>query len=189
MDAQSKTLRWWIGIHGVLSVAFGVMLLLWPDISLYALTIAFGIYATATGAVGIVSLVTGSLDGEHVGLALLSVVNLAVGIAVLVWPSISAVALLYVIGTWATALGITTVGVAFFVPMPGSDSAGLALVGLVSVVVGVVMFVKPGDGALVLLALIAAYLLVAGISQVIFAVDGKRILEGRKSDALGDATS
>ena len=189
MDGQSRTLRWWIGLHGALSIAFGAMLLFWPDISLYALTIAFGVYATATGAVGLVSLISGSLDGEHVGLAILSVVNLVVGVAVLVWPSISAVALLYVIGAWAIALGISTIGVAFFVPMRGSDSAGLALVGLVSVVVGVVMFVKPGDGALVLLALISAYLLVSGISQVIFAVDGKRIVEGRKNDALSTATS
>jgi len=188
MDGQSKKLRWWIGISGALSVAFGAAILVWPDISLYTLTILFGVYATTTGAAGLFSLISGSLDGEHVGLALLSVVNLVVGVAVLVWPSISAVALLYVIGAWAIALGITTVGVAFWVPMRGSDSAGLALVGLVSVVFGVVMFVKPGDGALVLLVLISVYAIVSGISQVIFAVDGKRIFEGRTRDPLGAAT-
>jgi len=47
-----------------------------------------------------------------------------------------------------------------------------------------VMFVKPGDGALVLLVLIAVYAIVSGISQVIFAVDGKRIFEGRTRDPL-----
>jgi uncharacterized membrane protein HdeD (DUF308 family) len=42
---------------------------------------------------------------------------------------------------------------------------------------GIVMFSKPGDGALVLLALIAAFALVNGASQLVLAIGGKRLLE------------
>jgi uncharacterized membrane protein HdeD (DUF308 family) len=186
MNGGFKKLRWWVGINGALSIAFGAWLLFWPDISLFALTILFGGFAAATGVVGLVSVISGTVDGERGWLAVMSILNLAVGIAVLVWPSISARALLYVIGFWAIVLGINTVGGAFWLPLKAGDSAGLGLIGLVSILFGLVMFAKPGDGALVLLALIAAYALVSGASQVIFAIDGTRIV-GRGSEEGGHA--
>ena len=48
---QIKKLRWTLGLHGLASVVFGVMILAWPGISVYALTIVFGAYTLATGIV------------------------------------------------------------------------------------------------------------------------------------------
>ena len=53
----------------------------------------------------------------------------------------------------------------------------LTLTGIVSILFGIVMFAKPGDGALVLLALIAAYELVKGVSELVVAIGWKRLLE------------
>ena len=39
------------------------------------------------------------------------------------------------------------------------------------------MFAKPGDGALVLLALIAAFSLVKGITELVVAIGGNRIMK------------
>ena len=44
-------MRWALGLHGLASVALGVMILAWPGISVYALTIVFGAYTLATGIV------------------------------------------------------------------------------------------------------------------------------------------
>jgi len=35
-------LRWAVGLNGVLSIAVGVVILIWPGISLFALTVLFG---------------------------------------------------------------------------------------------------------------------------------------------------
>jgi hypothetical protein len=43
--------RWALGLSGLLSIAFGVVILVWPGISLYALVILFGAYALVRGAV------------------------------------------------------------------------------------------------------------------------------------------
>ena len=48
---QVTKMRWALGLHGLASVVFGVMVLAWPDISVYALTIVFGAYTLATGIV------------------------------------------------------------------------------------------------------------------------------------------
>ena len=55
VSQTTKRIRWTIGINGALSVAFGAMILAWPGISLYALTILFGAYALACGVVGLVN--------------------------------------------------------------------------------------------------------------------------------------
>ena len=39
------------------------------------------------------------------------------------------------------------------------------------------MFAKPGDGALVTLAVIAAFALVTGITELVYAIGGKRLVE------------
>jgi len=168
MDTKAHTLsrvRWAIGINGALSVAFGVMILAWPSISLYALTILFGAYALASGTVQLVQAAT--VKEGRGWMVFSGLLGVAVGIAVLVWPSISALSLLYVIGAYAIATGIMVVGGAFWLPVSG----------MVAILFGIVMFAKPGDGALVLLGLIAAFSLVTGISQLVLAIGGQRIVE------------
>ena len=105
-DTQLTKMRWALGLNGLLSIALGVVILVWPGISLFALTIVFGAYALATGIVGLGFSFTAEAGGERGWLILSSLLGIAVGIMVLVWPNISTLALLYVIGAYAIALGI-----------------------------------------------------------------------------------
>jgi uncharacterized membrane protein HdeD (DUF308 family) len=176
-STQLTKMRWALGLNGVLSVAVGVVILVWPGISLFALTILFGAYALATGVIGLASALGGSYRSERGWLVVSSLLGIAVGVIVLVWPDISALALLYVIGAYAVVLGLIAIYGAFTLPLDGGDSALLGLGGLVSILFGVVMFAKPGDGALVLLALIAAFALVTGITEIVVAIGAKRIMQ------------
>ncbi len=174
---QLTKMRWALGLNGVLSVALGVVVLAWPGISLYAFTLLFGAYSLATGVVGLGAALSGSAKGERGWLVLSSLLGIAVGVMVLVWTNISALALLYVIGAYAVSLGIIAIGGAFYLPLDGGDTALMVLSGLVSILFGIVIFAKPGAGALVVLALIAAFALVTGITELVVAIGGKRLLE------------
>jgi uncharacterized membrane protein HdeD (DUF308 family) len=174
---QLTKMRWALGLNGLLLIAVGVVILLWPGISLFALTILVGAYALATGVVGLFYSFTAQAKGERGWLLLSSLLGIAFGVMVFVWPDISALALLYVIGAYAVALGIIAVIGAFRLPIDGGDTALMILSGLVSILFGIVIFAKPGDGALVTLALIAAFALVTGISELIVAIGGKRLME------------
>ena len=176
-DTQLTKMRWALGLNGLLSIALGVVILVWPGISLFALTIVFGGYALASGVVGLFYAFTAEADGERGWLILSGLLGIAVGIVVLVWPNISALALLYVIGAYAVALGIIAVVGAFWLPIDGGDTALMILSGLVSILFGIVIFARPGDGALVTLALIAAFALVTGITELVVAIGGKRLVE------------
>jgi len=173
---QLTKMRWALGLNGALSIALGVLILVWPGISLFALTIVFGVFALATGVVGFAG-AFGAEKSERGWLFFSSLFGIAVGVIVLVWPDISALALLYVIGAYAVALGILAIVGAFWLPIDGGDTALMIVSGLVSILFGIVIFARPGAGALVVLALIAAFALVTGITEVVVAIGGKRLLE------------
>jgi uncharacterized membrane protein HdeD (DUF308 family) len=174
---QLTKMRWALGINGLLSVAVGVVIIVWPGISLFALTILFGVYALVTGIVGFGAAFSSAMKQERGWLILSSLLGIAVGIMVLVWPDISALALLYVIGAYAVVLGLIAIYGAFALPIDGGDTALMILSGLVAIAFGVVMFANPNDGALVVLALISAFFLIVGITELVVAIGGKRIVE------------
>lgn len=177
-------MRWAVGLNGLLSIAFGVVLLVWPGISLYALTILFGAYTLASGVVGLAYSFSAGANRERGWLIVSSLLGIAVGAAALLWTGISALALLYVIGAYAIALGVIAIGGAFWLPIDGSDTALMSFSGVVSILFGIVIFAQPGTGALVTLALIAAFALVAGVTQLAVAVGGKRLLDGGLKDGF-----
>lgn len=175
VETQLTKLRWAIGINGALSLALGAVIIIWPSISLFSLVIVFGIYALARGVVGLVTAIGNSDLSGRGWLFVSSLAGIALGVIIFADTGISALALLYVIGVYAVVLGAAAIGAAFVLPLSGGDSALLGLTGVVSIAFGVVMFAKPGDGALAVLALIAAYAIVTGVAELIVAIGGKRV--------------
>lgn len=165
-------------LRGVLAIVFAFVLLVWPDIGLTAMVTVVGAFAIASGFVSGVAAYSlpGAATQHRVWLALNSLVGLVVGTAVLVWPDLSATALLYAIAIWAIVAGVIEFATAFTVPLSGTRSVLLAVSGIVLAAFGVVMFVEPGDGAIALLALVAAFALVRGTFDVALAVELRRVL-------------
>ena len=188
-STQLTKMRWALGINGLLSVAVGAVILVWPGISLYALTLLVGAFALANGVVGLYYSFGAQANGERGWLILSSLAGIAVGVMVLLWTNISALALLYVIGAYAIALGILAIGGAFWLPISGGDTALLILSGMVSILFGIVMFARPGAGALVTLALIAAFALINGITELVVAIGGKRLVEHDLKQAFAPSRS
>jgi len=188
-NTQLTKWRWALGINGALAVAAGVVILVWPGISLCALTILFGAWVLAGGIIGLASAISGATKRERGWLAVSSVLGIVLGIAVLAWPNISALALLYVIGAYAVALGVLAIAGAFYLPLDGGDTALMILNGVVAILFGVVIFAKPGAGALVTLALIAAFALVTGFTELAVAIGGKRYVEHRVQRAIAPKPS
>jgi uncharacterized membrane protein HdeD (DUF308 family) len=186
---QLSKWRWVVGLQGLASVILGVLLLAWPEISVYALTIVFGIYTLATGITAFAGAFSSQSKDERASLVLSGLLGIVVGVVVLVWPGISALALLYVIGIYAVMLGTLAIVASLRLPLDGRDTALMTLTGLVSIVFGIVIFAKPGAGALAVLALIAAFALVIGVSELVVAIGGKELLERKAKQKFGPKTT
>ena len=162
-------------LRGALAIAFAVVILIWPSIGLATLIALFGAFALVSGT----STIAGAFSvpvtrGRRAWLVVEGLLGIAVGVAVVVWPDLSALGLLYAIGGWAIALGIFEIAFAFDLPLSSGGSVLLGLSGVLSVVFGVIMFAQPGAGAVALLALVAAFALVTGAMQIAFALELRR---------------
>ena len=143
---QLTKMRWMLGLHGLASVVFGVIVLAWPGISVYALTIVFGAYTLSTGIVEFGTAFTAQGREERGWLGLRGLLGIAVGVLVFAWPGISALALLYLIGAYAVGLGLLAVGRVLPAPAGRTRPMSMILTGLVAIVFGIVIFVEAGRG-------------------------------------------
>src|SRR5512140_3743785 len=96
-----------IGLRGLAAVAFGVLALAWPGITLLVLLLLFGIYALVDGAIAIFHAIL-HRKGMHDRwlVLLLGIVSVIVGVAVMTLPPLmTALVLLLVIGLRAIIAG------------------------------------------------------------------------------------
>jgi uncharacterized membrane protein HdeD (DUF308 family) len=104
--------HWWaVALRGVAAVLFGLMALLWPGITLFALVLLFGVYALVDGAFTLVAAIR-DRDAGDTGpggrgwLIARGVCGIASGMLAVVLPGITALALLWTMAAWAVVTGV-----------------------------------------------------------------------------------
>lgn len=164
-------------VRGLVAIAFGVLLLLWPGISLGAFVLTFGIVSAADGLVALYTATTPAAAGNRWRPALQGIAGILTGVVVLGWPGLSALALLYLIGAWAFVLGVVEVAAAVTGPGTGEDRAVVGVHGALSAAFGVIMWWRPGAGALALVALVAAFAILIGAMRIAAAMRLKDVAD------------
>ncbi|MBD0322610.1 MAG: DUF308 domain-containing protein, partial [Aldersonia sp.] len=101
----NKNMWWILVVRGVLGIVFGIIALLWPDITVWAIVVVFGIYAIADGIVALVHVLRGNRAREWGWSALFGIVAIAAGVVCLVWPGITVLAMVYVVAFYAILFG------------------------------------------------------------------------------------
>jgi uncharacterized membrane protein HdeD (DUF308 family) len=98
---------WLIGFSGVLSIAAGIIALVWPGITAVALFYLIAIWAIAIGVLELVAAVRYSdeIEGEWT-FVLSGLLWIAFGVVVVGWPRIGVVAVLALIATAAILRGL-----------------------------------------------------------------------------------
>lgn len=164
IDVGGLSRNWWVVLlRGLAGIIFGIVTFFRPGISLAALVLVFGAYAFVDGILTLVSAVRrrGSTDRWWV-LVLEGIAGILVGLATLFLPGITAIALLYLIAAWALVTGILEIVAAIRLRKAITNEWLLALGGIASIILGVVLIIAPGPGALALVIFIGAYAFVFG---------------------------
>ena len=99
---ETMSRHWWaVALRGVAAILFGVLALVWPGITVFALVLVFGAYALAAGALTLVAAFGnrdgGRTRGSRAWLFARGVAGVLTGVIAAVWPGITALALLWVI--------------------------------------------------------------------------------------------
>jgi uncharacterized membrane protein HdeD (DUF308 family) len=156
--------NWWaLALRGVVAILFALIAFFLPGVTAAALILLFGAYALVDGVFALIAgLRLARQHGRSAPLLLEGVLNVLVGVVIFIWPGPALVATIYLIAIWAVVTGIALIaaGVAL---IRHSGEWLLVLCGIISVLLGVILFVQPGAGLVALSWWLGFYALLFGI--------------------------
>jgi uncharacterized membrane protein HdeD (DUF308 family) len=178
----AETGHWWaLALRGAIAILFGLAAFLRPGIALEALILLFGAYALVDGVFSIVGVFGGTRGGTPRWLLFLEgVVSILAGLIALIFPGLTAVALLYLVAAWAVVTGLAQIATAIRLRQEIRGEWALTLGGIISVLFGLILAVLPAVGILSLIWLVGAYAVAFGVLLLITA------LQVRGRDNQGD---
>ena len=99
--------RWWLAIVGLFGVAAGLATFFWPGVTALVLILLIGTWTVAHGVMEIIGAIQLRKEIDNEWLLILSgLLSVLFGIFVLAQPGAGAVALVWLIATYAVAFGI-----------------------------------------------------------------------------------
>jgi len=163
--------NWWVfGLRGLLSIIFGVLALVWPEITLLTLVTLFGVFVLVDG---VLDLLAGFASAESNRrwwvLILEGLVEIGVALMTFFWTDITAIVLLYFIAAWAVLSGLMEIIAAVQLRRMIENEWAMILGGILSIVLGVLLIIFPQAGAVSLTWLIGIFAIIFGILFVILA--------------------
>ncbi len=166
--------NWWLLLlRGIAAIAFGVLALFWPAITLISLTLLWGAYTLVDGVFALWAAISGRANAPAMGprwwMAISGVVSILAGLAAFFWPGMTAFILLIFIGIWAIIIGVLTIWGAIQARKEIEGEWVLGLFGLLSIAFGALVLFQPGAGALSLIWTIAGYAIFAGVLLIMLA--------------------
>ncbi|WP_423736224.1 HdeD family acid-resistance protein [Chitinophaga caseinilytica] len=157
--------KYWgyIVFRGVIAIIFAIFAFIWPALTLSVLVIFLGAYFLVDG---IFSIVHGfqimKKDESWWTFLLIGLMGIIAGGIMLFMPGITAVFLVTLVAIWAIVTGILEIIVAIRLRKELTNEWMLILAGILSVAFGVLLFMQPLAGVVVLAWYIGFYALFLG---------------------------
>jgi len=121
-DAMSNLLaqNWWvIALRGVVAIIFGIIALFMPGAALLAFVLLFAAYMLVDGVLTIIAGVRAAQRHERWGwLIFEGILDLIAGGVAVIWPVITIVAFVLLMGAWAIVTGALLFGASFRLNIP-----------------------------------------------------------------------
>ena len=160
---------------GMLAVIVGILAIAWPGVTILALVILFAVYAFMGAGLQAARAFSSRGAGPVFGHLLLGLIDLSAGVVALAWPAPTAYVLVIIVAAWAVVGGIAEFFAGFSIGETAGMRAMFILSGLVSVAFGVLLFARPGVGAVTLALLFGLYSLIYGFSQITAGIQARHL--------------
>jgi uncharacterized membrane protein HdeD (DUF308 family) len=170
MEMESFTLLVinWKGLvlRGALAVILGLVMVLLPGPTLIAVTVLIGIFVLMLGLIGLAMYLSLKESDKGMVLLLEGILGIAFGIVTIVWPNITALLLILLLGVWCLIEGLVQV----YAGLTASSKPALKTVftvsGVLSIIIGLLFILAPGEGAIALIWLIGVFAMIYGILSI-----------------------
>ncbi|MFC2051067.1 HdeD family acid-resistance protein, partial [Chloroflexota bacterium] len=152
----------------LIALLFGILLLVWPGAGLFVFAIFFGAFAFVDGIFTLVAAVSYKAGaGQRAWLFVRGILGIIVGIITFFWPAITELALVLLIGAWALVTGIMELNFAFRSVRETGAKWLFAVSGILSIILGILLLVRPVAAIIVVIWAIGAYAVLAGIVLIV----------------------
>lgn len=156
---------WWmLALRGVIAIAFGILAILFPVMTLGWLVGLFAAFSLLSGAIWIFGAMRNrKADEQWWVLLLLGLVSMGAGTLAALHPALTLVVLILLIGANALVTGVLDIVVAVRMRKKIRGESLLIASGVASILFGVIVFLFPvGVGGLAIVWMISFYAIVTG---------------------------
>lgn len=172
---------WWtVILRGIAALLFGIVVLAWPGLAFATLLVMFGVFCLADGVIGIWAAISGGSDHRWLQLVW-ALVSVGAGLATLLVPGVTALALLFYIGAWAVTSGVLQIVSAIQLRREIEGEWLLMLNGLLAVVFGLLLFARPGAGAMAIVTILGVFAIASGVALILFGWRARSFLHAATS--------
>jgi uncharacterized membrane protein HdeD (DUF308 family) len=170
------SINWkWMIVRGVVSVIFGIIVVLYPFVAATALALFLGAYIFADGVFAIVSLFTSRAARAHFWSFLIEgIAGIAAGILIFFLPEITLYGLVILVSVWAFFTGIFEIISAIKLRKIIEGEILMIVSGLLSIVFAILVFLNPFAGIVVLIYLTGIYAVMFGILLILFGISMRK---------------
>ena len=177
--------------RGIMAILFGIIAWSWPGLTVLMLVIMWGVYAAIDGILALLAGAKGSGPLPRWFLVLAGVVSIGAAIFCIARPGMTALFLIMLIGWWSIIRGIFEIAGAVALRKEIENEWWLILNGVLSLLFGIFILVRPGAGALALIWLIAIFSIIIGVSLVLLALRLRKLQKSSvievEAEPAGDA--
>jgi uncharacterized membrane protein HdeD (DUF308 family) len=176
--------RWWVVLlRGLTAVAFGTLALAGPQVSHTTLIMLFGIYALVHGILSTAAAIGGRGQRACVLLGIEGIAGLVAGAMILRNGHLTAMVFILMVWLWAIITGILRIGEAIRLRKTISGDIWLALSGVATVLLAMMLFSRRiVGGAVGLAAIIAIPAVFWGVFEILLGSELREIRLRRPKD-------
>jgi uncharacterized membrane protein HdeD (DUF308 family) len=157
--------NWWtLALRGFIAILFAVGAFVWPLATALAFVILLAAFAFVEGIFAFIGAFSWGLTGsQRLLLIVLGLLGLAVGVAAVMYPGITATVIVALVAWWAIVSGVIQFVVAIEVRKVVENDWLLIVGALLSILFGVLLLWRPAAGVITLSWLFGFYALFYGI--------------------------
>lgn len=156
---------WWLFlVRGIFAVILGILALVMPVTTFAVLVIFIGVYMFIDGLFTAASAISSRKSRPYWGWWLFSgIASIIIGIITLYNPFITAFAIVMLIAVWAIVIGIMEIIWAIQIRKEIKGEGWYILAGVITLLFGLMVFLIPESGIVLLASLFGLYALIIGI--------------------------